>query len=442
MVGYPTLYWRHKNFKCLLKLFITISLLFLWSLPISPINAPSTIQAQNQFVYTVQPGDTLILLALRYNLNLAEIALVNDLSNLTLIFPGQQLILPGVTPPTPTSTPVPVVTPSPQPEQLHLVQTGETIYSIANFYGVSVDSLITLNNLQDSNQIQAGQSLQIPLAPPSSTLRASDSLFKTVTLSEASIIQGRTLVLQVTLSEAATLSGTFEGLPLFFHNSGLNQFWALIPIHALLQPATYPITLFATLPDGKEITQFEEVTVIAGPYGTENIQLDATRNALLDADLLAVERETLINVWSQVTLQPRWTGPFWYPVAGNQPRFTSYFGTRRTYNNSQQLSFHSGVDFGGGTGTPIYAPAAGRVLLAEPLTVRGNVVLIDHGLGLYSGFWHQDRIAVTVGQELQPGDLIGYIGNTGLATGPHLHWEMRLNGVAVDPLQWLNNVTP
>ena len=184
------------------------------------------------------------------------------------------------------------------------------------------------------------------------------------------------------------------------------------------------------------------MTVVEGPYGSEDIQLDESRNALLDADLLAQEREKLVNLWSQVTLQPLWEGPFGYPVGGNSPRFTSYFGTRRTYNNSQEPSFHGGTDFGGEVGTPIYAPAAGRVVLAEPLTVRGNAVLIDHGLGLYSGYWHQNQIVVTEGQEIQRGDLIGYLGNTGLVTGPHLHWELRLNGIAVNPLQWVRESIP
>jgi murein DD-endopeptidase MepM/ murein hydrolase activator NlpD len=82
------------------------------------------------------------------------------------------------------------------------------------------------------------------------------------------------------------------------------------------------------------------------------------------------------------------------------------------------------------------------VVLAEPLTVRGNAVLIDHGMGLYSGYWHQSKIVAQEGQEVQAGDLIGYVGDTGLVTGPHLHWEMRLNGIAVEPLQWVMQSIP
>jgi murein DD-endopeptidase MepM/ murein hydrolase activator NlpD len=82
------------------------------------------------------------------------------------------------------------------------------------------------------------------------------------------------------------------------------------------------------------------------------------------------------------------------------------------------------------------------VVLAEPLVVRGNAVVIDHGMGLFSGYWHQSQLVVQAGQEVQAGDLIGYVGDTGLATGPHLHWEVRLNGIAVEPLQWIQQVIP
>jgi murein DD-endopeptidase MepM/ murein hydrolase activator NlpD len=82
------------------------------------------------------------------------------------------------------------------------------------------------------------------------------------------------------------------------------------------------------------------------------------------------------------------------------------------------------------------------VVLAEELTVRGNAVLIDHGMGLFSGYWHNTLLAVTEGQQVQAGDLISYMGSTGLVTGPHLHWEMRLQGIAVEPLQWIEDTIP
>jgi murein DD-endopeptidase MepM/ murein hydrolase activator NlpD len=148
----------------------------------------------------------------------------------------------------------------------------------------------------------------------------------------------------------------------------------------------------------------------------------------------------MVDLWSQVGPRPLWEGTFGLPIASN--RVTSPFGTRRSYNNGPVGGFHTGTDFGAGNGTPIYAPAAGRVALAEELVVRGNSVLIDHGLGVFSGYWHQSDLAVQEGQTVQPGDPIGYVGDTGLVTGNHLHWEMRVGGIAVDPMQWTEMAVP
>ena len=93
-------------------------------------------------------------------------------------------------------------------------------------------------------------------------------------------------------------------------------------------------TLTATRPDGTVVTASENVTVVAGPYGTEYIQFDDSRSALLDADLIQLEQEKLANLWSQVSLRPRWEGPFRYPVEISSLRITSPFGTRRSYNGS------------------------------------------------------------------------------------------------------------
>jgi murein DD-endopeptidase MepM/ murein hydrolase activator NlpD len=82
------------------------------------------------------------------------------------------------------------------------------------------------------------------------------------------------------------------------------------------------------------------------------------------------------------------------------------------------------------------------VVFSEKLTVRGNASIIDHGQGIYSGFWHQEEIYVSVGDLVTAGQLIGKIGSTGRVTGPHLHWELWVNGVQVDPLDWLDVPIP
>jgi murein DD-endopeptidase MepM/ murein hydrolase activator NlpD len=429
------------HFRKASRLLISLMLTLFWGTSLVTA-APLEINkiqegVDNSIVYVVQPGDTLTLLALHYNLTLADIILTNKLSNPNLIFPGQQLILPGVVPPAPPTAEPPL----PATDQTHTVQPGETLFSIANAYGVSIGAIVAANDLTSPDVIHANQMLQIPSGPPP-TPEPLVAPFVAIELSELVIIQGRTLVIKVTLSEEAALSGNFEGRPLFFSSNGNGQRWSIIAIHALTEPNIYPVTLAATRPDGTVVTASENVTVTAGPYGTENIQLDDSHSELLDAELIRIEREKMANLWSQVSLRPRWEGPFRYPVEISSLRITSHFGTRRSYNDSPATSFHGGTDFGGGVGVPIYAAAAGTVVLAEELTLRGNAVLIDHGMGLFSGYWHQSQLVVVKGQEVQAGDLIGYMGNSGLVTGPHLHWEIRLHGIAVEPLQWVQQTIP
>jgi len=414
---------------------LTFCLLLIYG-PLPAAAAPSHQQTDNNFIYTVQPGDTLTLIALQHNLPLANLILANNIAH--LIFPGQQLHLPGLPPNLPPTT-EPVA--SAGIEQSHQVQPGDTLFGIATKYGVSIGAIVLANNLPNPDVIEVGQTLLIP-GGPLPTPEPLTPPFVAVELSEPVIIQGRTLTVNVTLTEPANLSGLFEGRPLFFANAGNTRQWSIIAIHSLTEPTDYPIEITATLPNGTKSTVYQNVIVINGPYGTENIQLDEQTSELLDAELIRLEQEKLANRWSQVSLRPRWEGPFRYPVDPNSLRITSTFGTRRSYNNGPATSFHGGTDFGGGVGVPIYAPAPGTVVLAELLTVRGYAVLVDHGLGLFSGYWHNDRLAVSEGQQIETGDLIAYMGSTGLVTGPHLHWEMRLQGIAVEPMQWIEDTIP
>ena len=90
----------------------------------------------------------------------------------------------------------------------------------------------------------------------------------------------------------------------------------------------------------------------------------------------------------------------------------------------------------------IYAAAAGVVVFSGPLTVRGNATIIDHGLGVFSAYYHQEEFKVNVGDKVSQGQLIGIMGHTGRVTGPHLHFEVWVNGIQVQPLDWLNNIYP
>jgi len=153
------------------------------------------------------------------------------------------------------------------------------------------------------------------------------------------------------------------------------------------------------------------------------------------AVLARIERESkaVQAILSRVTPSRNWTGPFVAPVPG--PAISS-FG-RRSVFNGQPRSPHSGTDFRAAAGTPVKAPNRGQVALAEEQYFSGNVVLIDHGLGMYSFLAHLSKITVKAGQVVDRGEVVGLSGATGRVSGPHLHWTVRLNGARVDPLSVL-----
>jgi murein DD-endopeptidase MepM/ murein hydrolase activator NlpD len=139
-----------------------------------------------------------------------------------------------------------------------------------------------------------------------------------------------------------------------------------------------------------------------------------------------------------VTPEKFWRGAF---VRPSQGRVSSEYGIRRYYNGVfAQDYYHRGVDYAAGSGSPVVAPAAGVVRLvdreANGFRVHGNTVGIDHGQGVLSILLHLNRIDVREGQTIQAGQRIGTVGSTGSSTGPHLHWGLYVNGIAVDPVPW------
>lgn len=120
---------------------------------------------------------------------------------------------------------------------------------------------------------------------------------------------------------------------------------------------------------------------------------------------------------------------------------SSPFGLRRFFNGEERNP-HSGLDFAAPAGTPIKAPAAGKVILTGNYFFNGNTVFVDHGQGLISMFCHLSKIEVNVGDELARGAVLGKVGSTGRATGPHLHWNVSLNDARVDPSIFIGAFKP
>jgi murein DD-endopeptidase MepM/ murein hydrolase activator NlpD len=181
------------------------------------------------------------------------------------------------------------------------------------------------------------------------------------------------------------------------------------------------------------------VIIQDGNYPKDPVLL--VKDEFIDPAVTLPEQDWLTTMTAPATPDKLWSGYFGGP-SPYMDSFTSRYGNRRSYNGGPYNAFHSGVDFGGGEGTKIFAVAKGKVVFAGPLTVRGNATIIDHGWGIYSGYWHQSAINVKVGDIVEAGQVIGLVGGTGRVTGAHLHWEVWAGGVQVSPMDWLEKVYP
>ncbi|GGJ92336.1 peptidoglycan DD-metalloendopeptidase family protein [Pseudomonas matsuisoli] len=157
-------------------------------------------------------------------------------------------------------------------------------------------------------------------------------------------------------------------------------------------------------------------------------------------NLKRIERELAEQTKAYDQFSPRQPSNLLFDLPVNGP-LSSPFGLRRFFNGEERNP-HSGLDFAVGAGTPIKAPAAGKVILVGDYFFNGQTVFVDHGQGLISMFCHMSKIDVKVGDEMPRGGVVGRVGATGRATGPHMHWNVSLNGVRVDPSIFIGKYQP
>ncbi|RLC82613.1 MAG: hypothetical protein DRI61_01840 [Chloroflexi bacterium] len=321
-------------------------------------------------------------------------------------------------------SPATAAPPSQGPGIIYTVQPGDCLSLIADRYGVDVETLVRVNNIRNPDVIIPGQHLLIPRQEVP-LLAEGKAIVEPYPL-----VQGEAGIVLVRQCDGDLPSGEFAGQKLRFIRSPRGCI-AFLGVYALAKPGTYPLQI--RLPDGARLSI--PVPVVAGDYEVEHIHLSPAKRALLKPELILQERDLVSKAFGRFTPEAQWYAPFSLPLRG-KIHVTSPFGFRRSYNNAPPRGFHSGVDLRAKEGDPVYAPAPGQVVLAQELTIRGNAVILNHGAGVMSGFWHLSGIAVREGEEVGRGDLLGWVGSTGLSTGPHLHWEVRVNGVAVNPLTW------
>ena len=197
-------------------------------------------------------------------------------------------------------------------------------------------------------------------------------------------------------------------------------------------------SLVATLADGHRIEQY--LPVKPGNWQIQHVNANPLGGAQTTAEFQARRGPELARINAARAKQVAsdgWRQDFVWPLQG---RISGHFGAQRIYNGSPG-SYHSGLDIAMPTGTPFVAPADGVVVLAakDAFTLEGHLLMIDHGMGLNSAFLHCSELLVEEGQIVRQGQVIGKVGATGRASGPHLHWGMKWNAARVDPLYLLTN---
>jgi murein DD-endopeptidase MepM/ murein hydrolase activator NlpD len=231
--------------------------------------------------------------------------------------------------------------------------------------------------------------------------------------------------------EGATIEGMVDGRPLAFFpyaagHAALVGFdlevkpgpraWRLAVLEPLRDPRTKKGTV-QLLP-----RQFP-VQRLSLPTGMVDLDPETERRAVS-------EGERLQTLYRTITPQRLWRGVFTRPVGGSEAG--TGFGARRIINGKPRMP-HGGADYAAPTGTPVVAVNSGRVALVGDFFFPGRLVAIDHGLGLYTLYFHLDSVAVNQGDPVERGQTIGAVGATGRATGPHLHFGAHVAGARIDP---------
>jgi murein DD-endopeptidase MepM/ murein hydrolase activator NlpD len=235
------------------------------------------------------------------------------------------------------------------------------------------------------------------------------------------------LLLITVKNPGGPVEGTFAGRRLYFNPAG-KAMKAIIGVDLSSQPGKYPLELTIN-----GVKHTSKVSIYKKTYPIQRLTLPENRVTLSPENEERVERELkkISMIWPIESLR-LWSGNFQDPLPGKE--VTTRFGMRRIINNIPKNS-HTGVDLAAEEGEPVRAPNDGVVVLAEDQFFSGNSLVLDHGQGIYTMFFHLSKINVRYGQAVRKGDVIGLVGATGRVTGACLHWGARVQGARVDPLE-------
>jgi len=231
--------------------------------------------------------------------------------------------------------------------------------------------------------------------------------------------------------ETAAVEGSLGGRPLsFFPYAGGHA--ALVGIDLETKPGTHPWRVGVVETGREPRTAGGRVQIRRRTFPVERLTVP---RAMVDLDpeterRAVAEGKRLTTLYRTITPERLWRGRFTRPVAGTEPG--AGFGARRIING-QPRSPHGGIDYSAPKGTPVVAANSGRVALVADFFFPGRLVVLDHGLGLYTLYFHLDSVAIGEGQRIERGQTLGAVGASGRATGPHLHFGAQVGAARVDP---------
>jgi murein DD-endopeptidase MepM/ murein hydrolase activator NlpD len=244
-------------------------------------------------------------------------------------------------------------------------------------------------------------------------------------------LEGHTLVVRVRADEPLSdVRGTIGGRPLRLEPDANGSLWALEGFPPDPPETTFGLRLAASDAVGNPAELEREWPVRRTTFPEDDLQMEPSQ---ADVEAHVAEDRQLDQIYRRPGGARQWDGVFRAPVAGE---VSTAFGTRRSYE------YHPGMDFAAAQGAPVVAPANGVVAFVGTVPARGNIVILDHGAGVYSTYAHLLQADVKEGETVKPGQTIAQVGTTGFSTGPHLHWEIWVGGANVDPQEWTRRNFP
>jgi murein DD-endopeptidase MepM/ murein hydrolase activator NlpD len=252
-------------------------------------------------------------------------------------------------------------------------------------------------------------------------------------INQSTVKNANTVLLEIQKKNISEVKLTFDKQNIDFFKNPFkeNTHYALIPISYYQKKKDYRV-IVSYIENGKKVFEGKNLKVVDGKYKSEVINVPKTKFKPKASRVKRTKKEytQAMKIYNFISKDILWKEDFINPL---NTKITSNFGTKRVYNGKLK-SYHSGTDFRAKNGTNIIASNSGIVKISQNRFYSGGTIVIDHGHGVYSCYFHLSKMNYKTGDFIEKGAILGLSGDTGRVTGPHLHFSFRIQGIQVDPL--------